>query len=201
MLRLLLANNDLLYNTADNNNLNAQRCVVHLMDCGSADKTANCSGSESPRSALLSVIDWPIALGQWSMRSDGDSCVSDAVYTRSIYWSQQTTGEKLSDDSVQPRTVVRGVDPMCFSGSGLEHSNSRFESILLISNHSSFRVLFDKIASVYFIWKIYLYFITGNGQPRKTALCQLYRHPSFPIKQELKVTLLAVRLKIKPTCR
>ena len=26
-------------------------------------------------------------------------------------------------------------------------------SILLISNHNSFRVLFDKIASVYFIWK------------------------------------------------
>jgi len=116
MLTLLLANNDLLYNTADNNSLNAQRSVVHLMDCGSADKTANCSGSESPRSALLSVIDWPIALGQWSMRSDGDSCVSDAVYTRSIYWSQQTTGEKLSDDSVQPSTVVRGVDPMCFLG-------------------------------------------------------------------------------------
>ena len=129
MLRLLLANNDLLYNTADNNNLNAPSSVVHLMDCGSADKTANCSGSESPRSALLSVIDWPIALGQWSMRSDADSCVSDAVYTRSIYWSQQTTGEKLSDDSVQPSTVVRGVDPMCFSGSGLEHSNSLFESI------------------------------------------------------------------------
>jgi len=28
-------------------------------------------------------------------------------------------------------------------------------SILVISNHNSFRVLFAKIASVYFIWKIY----------------------------------------------
>jgi len=28
-------------------------------------------------------------------------------------------------------------------------------SILVISNHNGFRVLFDKIASVYFIWKIY----------------------------------------------
>jgi len=37
-------------------------------------------------------------------------------------------------------------------------------------------VLFDKIASVYFTGKIYLYFSTGNGQPRKPALCQLYRH-------------------------
>ena len=33
-------------------------------------------------------------------------------------------------------------------------------SISLISNHNSFRVLFEKIASVYFIWKIYLYFST-----------------------------------------
>jgi len=31
-------------------------------------------------------------------------------------------------------------------------------SILVISNHNSFRVLFDKIASAYFIGKIYLYF-------------------------------------------
>jgi len=41
--------------------------------------------------------------------------------------------------------------------------------ILVISNHNSFRVLFDKIASVYFIGKyifIFLYFITGNGQPK-----------------------------------
>jgi len=30
-------------------------------------------------------------------------------------------------------------------------------SILLISNHNSFRVLFDKIPSVYFIGKIYIF--------------------------------------------
>ena len=30
-------------------------------------------------------------------------------------------------------------------------------SILVISNHSNFWVLFDKIAAVYFIWKVYLY--------------------------------------------
>jgi len=48
---------------------------------------------------------------------------------------------------------------------------------LVISNHNSFRVLFDKVASVYFVWKVYLYFSIGNGrQPRKPALCQLYRH-------------------------
>ena len=48
-------------------------------------------------------------------------------------------------------------------------------SILVISNHNSFRVLFAKIVSAYFIWKLYLYFSIGNGQPREPALCQLYR--------------------------
>jgi len=53
-------------------------------------------------------------------------------------------------------------------------------SILVTSNHNSFRVLFDKIASVYFISKIYLYFSTGNGQPMEPALCQLNRHTFVP---------------------
>ena len=39
---------------------------------------------------------------------------------------------------------------------------------------------FDKIASVYFIGKIYLYFSIGNGQPREPALCRLYRHTFVP---------------------
>ena len=42
-------------------------------------------------------------------------------------------------------------------------------NILLISDHSSFRVLFYKIASVYFVRKTYLYFSVGNGQPRGTS--------------------------------
>ena len=41
-------------------------------------------------------------------------------------------------------------------------------------------MLFDKIASVYFIRKVYSYFSTGNGQPREPALCQLYRHTIVP---------------------
>ena len=53
-------------------------------------------------------------------------------------------------------------------------------SILLISNHNSFWVLFDKLASIYFIWKIYLYFSIGNGQPSEPTLCQLYRHTFVP---------------------
>jgi len=51
---------------------------------------------------------------------------------------------------------------------------------LVISNHNSFQVVFDKIASVYIIGEIYLYFSTGNGQPREPALCQLYRHTFVP---------------------
>ena len=51
---------------------------------------------------------------------------------------------------------------------------------MVISNHNSFRVMFDKIASVYFIWKIYQYFSIGNGQLREPALCQLYRRTFVP---------------------
>ena len=40
--------------------------------------------------------------------------------------------------------------------------------------------MFDKIASVYFIWKIYLHFSTGNSQPREPGLYQLYRHTFAP---------------------
>ena len=53
-------------------------------------------------------------------------------------------------------------------------------SISLISNHNSFRTLFDKIVSVCYIWKIYLYFSIGNGQPWDPALCRLYRHTFVP---------------------
>jgi len=48
---------------------------------------------------------------------------------------------------------------------------------LLILNHNSFRVLFEKTASVCFIWKIYLYFSIVNGQPRELAIGTF----SFPI--------------------
>jgi len=55
-------------------------------------------------------------------------------------------------------------------------------SIVVISNYNSFRVLFDKTASVYFIWKIYSYFSIGNGQPREPAQCWLYRHTFVPYR-------------------
>jgi len=40
-------------------------------------------------------------------------------------------------------------------------------SMFVISSNNRLRVLFDKIATVYFSGKIYLYFSTGNGQPRE----------------------------------
>jgi len=42
-------------------------------------------------------------------------------------------------------------------------------SILLISSHNSFRVLFDKIATVCSIWKIYLYFSVGKWPAQGTS--------------------------------
>jgi len=53
-------------------------------------------------------------------------------------------------------------------------------SILVISNHNCFRVLFGKIASAYCIWELYLHFSIGNGPPVEPALCQLYRHTFVP---------------------
>ena len=54
--------------------------------------------------------------------------------------------------------------------------------VLIILNRNSFRVLFDKIVSVYFICKIYLYFSIGNGQPREPALRQSYRRTFVPYR-------------------
>jgi len=56
-------------------------------------------------------------------------------------------------------------------------------SILVFSNHNSFGALFDEIASVYYIWKIYLHFSIGNGQPMEPALCQLNRRTFVPYVQ------------------
>ena len=69
-------------------------------------------------------------------------------------------------------------------------------SILLISNHNSFRVRFDKIASIYFVWKIYLYFSIGNGQPREPALCRLYRHSFVPYKSRVPPCTATVNMTL-----
>jgi len=68
---------------------------------------------------------------------------------------------------------------------------------LLNSNHNSFRVLFDKIASAYFAWKIYLYLSIGNGQPREPALCQLYRHTFVRYSVELCMRFAAAQRDVR----
>ena len=40
------------------------------------------------------------------------------------------------------------------------------------------------LQSVYFIWKTYIYFSSGNGQSREPAPCQLYRHTFVPLSSE-----------------
>ena len=51
----------------------------------------------------------------------------------------------------------------------------------MISNHNSRRVLFDKIASVYFILKIYLYLVLKTASPGvEPALCHMNRHTFVP---------------------
>jgi len=52
-------------------------------------------------------------------------------------------------------------------------------SILLISNHDCFRVLFDLIKLLPYIL-LEKYSNIGNDQPREPALCQLYRHTFVP---------------------
>ena len=54
----------------------------------------------------------------------------------------------------------------------------------------SFRVLFDKISSVYLKKYIYIFGI-GNGQLREPALCQLYRHTFVPYFSLAKKLLYA----------
>jgi len=68
----------------------------------------------------------------------------------------------------------------CAENHNKRHNTFFSISILVISNDNSFRVLFDKIASIYFFRKIYEYFSVGNGQSREPALCQLYRRTFVP---------------------
>jgi len=56
-------------------------------------------------------------------------------------------------------------------------------SILVISNHNSFRVLFKiKLLPYILLKNIFQYFRIGNGQPREPALCQLYRRTFVPYR-------------------
>ena len=82
---------------------------------------------------------------------DGDSRSSD-IWDEDDCWQQADCrlrvecGIVAGNDSV-PKIIINNTINLFLTAI----------SILLISNHNSFRVLFDKIASVYFTWKIYLF--------------------------------------------
>jgi len=68
-------------------------------------------------------------------------------------------------------------------------------SILVISNHNSFRVLYAKIASVYFIRKTYLYFSIGNGQPSTVPNVSAHFRSLLPMKQINETSRRVPKLK------
>ena len=85
--------------------------------------------------------------------------------------TEGNSGERILNDTV-PKVIINYTDNLFFF-----KLQSAFS---VISNHISFRMLFDKIASDILGEKIYLYFNIGDGQPRELALCQLYQHTSIP---------------------
>ena len=73
-------------------------------------------------------------------------------------------------------TVGTGTDEL-FIGLSTSSAKINFSiNISVISNHNSFRVLFGKIASVYFIRKIYLYRVARQKRPE---LCVTLKARTF----------------------
>ena len=100
----------------------------------------------------------------------------DGAETRPVGRARSAVGAVCN--ALLPRCLVKTGNE-CVPKIILNNTTNLFLTaitISVISNHNSFRVLFDEIACVYFIWKIYLYFSIGNGQRREPALCQSYRH-------------------------
>ena len=64
-------------------------------------------------------------------------------------------------------------------------------SILLISNYNTFRVLFNETASIYFIWKIYVYFSIENASQGNQHCANCIGTLLFPIATQcLSVTVI-----------
>ena len=147
-----------------------------------------CSAAQSSATTSLPGLydTWRVVQADWVAECRGCCCCWPALIARGCgrrtslwrhrdllaarLWTETETGLRfhvsLGNESV-PKIIINNTMNLFFKSA---------INILVVSNHNSFRALFDKIASVYFIWKIYLYFSIGNCQPRKPALCQLYRH-------------------------
>jgi len=80
-------------------------------------------------------------------------------------------------------TVGTGTDEL-FTGLSTSSAKINFPiNISVISNHNSFRVLFGKIASVYFIRKIYLYRVARQKRPELcvTLTARTFYGVKFPL--------------------
>jgi len=120
--------------------------------------------------------------GEWEISLD---CCSSGVRMRAVTRCQRTmVAEQTRSYSASPKCENSGIGnenvPNITINNAIKLFSKTAMSIRVTSNRNSFRVLFDKIASVCFIWKMYLYFSVGNGQPGEPALCQLYRHAVVP---------------------
>jgi len=101
-------------------------------------------------------------------RQAAGACISMLIFHRPLYqYSHKLHSGHMRTESV-PKIITNNT--IIFFPTAI--------SILVISNHNSFRVLFDKNDSVYFIWKIYLYFSIENGQPGEPA--SMCRHALVP---------------------
>jgi len=117
---------------------------------------------------------WPVSLcSVWNIVTRLNSS-PELLYSRAACTATQsnfTPPQRSTGNESVPKIIINNIISLCFKTT---------INISLISNHNSFRALLDKIASVYFVRKIYLYFRIRNGQPREPALCQLYRHTFIP---------------------
>ena len=78
----------------------------------------------------------------------------------------------------------RRREQKCAENYNKQHNKFIFKtavSILLISNRNIFRVLCDKTVSVYFIWKIYLYFEMEMARPGNRHCANCIGTLSFPM--------------------
>jgi len=111
-----------------------------------------------------------VQLHCWIVSAATTLCVCNCSKTN-YFTSFSEESSRIGNESVTKIVINDVINLKPFL-----NSNQHFGNL----NHNSFQVLFDKIPSVYFIWKIYLYFSTGNGQPGKPALCQLYWYTFVP---------------------
>ena len=98
------------------------------------------------------------------------------------WWWWLLMGDRIWARYMEQRYIELGNEnvPKIVINNAIHYSFTAIGN-LVISNHNSFRVVFEKNCFRVFYLKIYFfYFSIRNGQPGKPALCQLYRHSFDP---------------------